>query len=347
MRYNTLGNTNIDVSLLCLGTMTWGEQNTEQEAFEQMDYAVEQGINFFDTAELYAVPSLPKTYGATERIIGNWLQARGNRDKMVIASKVVGPSSGWIKHIRGGKTRLTRDYIRQAIEGSLERLQTDYIDLYQLHWPDRKTNFFGQLGYSYEPDPDSTPIEETLIALGELVQEGKIRTIGLSNETAWGAMKFIHYAEQLNLPRMVTIQNPYNLLNRSFEVALAEVCHREDMGLMSYSPLGFGVLTGKYLNDQFPDNARCTLFQEYKRYFKPSAVEATQKYVDLAAEAGITPAQLALAFINQQSFLRGNIIGATTMAQLKENISSHEITLTTDTLEAIEKIHAVHTYPAP
>ena len=347
MRYHALGNTDIKVSELCLGTMTWGHQNTAQEGFAQMDLALEHGINFFDTAELYSIPAQADTYGSTERIIGDWLKTRKARDKIILASKVVGPSTGWIKHIRGGKTRLTRDFIRQAIDSSLERLQTDYLDLYQLHWPDRSTNFFGKLGYTPDPNETTTPIEETLTALAELVDEGKVRTIGLSNETPWGTMTFLHYAKMLNLPAVVTIQNPYNLLNRSFEVGMAEICHREAVGLLAYSPLAFGCLTGKYLNDQRPDGARCTLFREYKRYFTPSAIMATQKYTVLAQENELTPAQLALAFINQQPFVTANIIGATSIEQLQENISSHTIELSQDILDAIEEIHAEHTYPAP
>lgn len=347
MRYKPLGNSGIQVSELCLGTMTFGHQNTEEEGFAQMDLALKQGINFFDTAEMYSIPTQPDTYGSTERIIGNWMQSRNNREQIILASKVVGPSSGWIKHIRGGKTRLTRDFIRQALEGSLERLQTDYIDLYQLHWPDRSTNFFGKLGYIPDPDEQITPIDETLQALAELVDEGLVRTIGLSNETPWGTMTFLHHAKMLNLPRIVTIQNPYNLLNRTFESGMAEICHREQVGLMAYSPLAFGCLTGKYLNDQRPEGARCTLFREFKRYFKPSAIAATEKYIALAKENNLTPAQLALAFINQQAFVTTNIIGATTIKQLEENISSHTIELSQEIIDAIEKIHDQHTYPAP
>ena len=347
MKYNKIGNTDIKVSKLCLGTMTWGEQNTEADAFEQMDYALDKGINFFDTAEMYAIPPKAETYGATECIIGNWLNQRQNRDKIILASKVVGNANGWLDYIRDGKATPDHSNIRQAIEGSLKRLQTDYLDLYQIHWPARKTNFFGQLGYTFQQDDNSTPILETLKALSKLVKEGKVRSVGISNETAWGTMKFAHYAEQFDLPKISTIQNPYNLLNRSFEVGLAEICHRETMGLLAYSPLGFGSLSGKYLNNKKPQGARMSLYSEYKRYFTPSAIKATEKYVALANEMNITPSQLALAFVNQQSFLTSNIIGATNLTQLEENISSVEIELSAEVLARIEEIHAEHTYPAP
>ena len=274
MRYNSLGNTEIKVSQLCLGTMTYGAQNSENEAFEQMDMAIDYGINFFDTAEMYSVPTSPKTYGLTETIIGNWLKQKNCRDKIIIATKVAGPSR--IKHIRNGKARLDKNNIQAAIEGSLKRLQTDYIDLYQLHWPDRNTNFFGSLSYQHQTDAIETPIEETLSVLADLIQQGKIRSIGISNETAWGAMRFSHLAKQLHLPRIVSIQNPYNLLNRSFELNLAEISHREHVGLLAYSPLAFGVLTGKYLDGQQPEEARCTLFKEFKRYFTSGAITATE-----------------------------------------------------------------------
>lgn len=345
MRYHSLGNTEIKVSQLCLGTMTYGAQNTPRDAFQQMDLAIDQGINFIDTAEMYSVPTSPTTYGATETIIGNWLKKRQCRDKIIIATKVAGPSR--IKHIRSGQARLDKKNIRIAIEDSLKRLQTDYIDLYQLHWPDRNTNFFGNLSYQHKQNALETPITETLLALGELVQQGKIRTIGLCNETAWGTMMFLKLAEQLNLPRVVSIQNPYNLLNRSFELNLAEIAHREQVGLLAYSPLAFGVLSGKYLNNQQPDNARCSLYKEFKRYFTPSAIKATEKYHTLIKESGLTLAQIALAFVNQQTFLTSNIIGATSLKQLQENIDSLKISLDDQILEKINSIHDEHTYPAP
>lgn len=347
MKYNKLGTTEIEVSNICLGTMTWGEQNTENDAFEQMNYALDNGVNFFDTAEMYSIPPKAETSGSTETIIGKWLNKTNNREKIVLASKVVGSSGGWLDYIRDGKAKPDHANIKTAIENSLKRLQTDYLDLYQIHWPARKTNFFGQLGYTHQPEDNSTPILDTLNALAELVKEGKIRTIGISNETPWGTMKYAHYAEQFNLPKVVTIQNPYNLLNRSFEVGLAEICHRENIGLLAYSPLGFGALSGKYLNNQWPEGARMSLFKEYHRYFTNSAVAATEKYVALANDIGITPSQLALAFVNERSFLTSNIIGATTIEQLKENIASATIKLSEETLKEIEAIHAEHTYPAP
>lgn len=345
MHYNTLGKTDIQVSSICLGSMTWGHQNTREDAFSQLDYAIDQGINFIDTAEMYSVPTQSGTYGATETIIGEWLGARGNRDNVVIATKVAGPSR--IKHIRDGNARLDQKNIRAAIEGSLKRLGTDYIDLYQLHWPDRNANFFGKLSYQHDENEQQTDIVETLNALSELVQEGKIRTVGLSNETAWGTMKFLYHAEQQQLPRVSSIQNPYNLLNRTFETNLAEVSHRETVGLLAYSPLAFGALTGKYHNGARPDGARITLFKEFKRYFTSSAITATEKYCQLAQDNGLSPAQLALAFVNQQPFITSNIIGATSLQQLVENIDSTKIQLSDEVIANIDDIHAQHTFPAP
>lgn len=347
MEYRQLGNTDIDVSVICLGSMTWGEQNTEAEAFEQLDYALGQGVNFIDTAELYAIPPRAETYGQTENIIGNWLKKNDRRDEIILASKVAGPGGDWLPHIRNGKTRLDRENIEAAIDGSLKRLQTDYIDLYQLHWPDRKTNFFGQLGYTHVQDDHPTPIEETLQVLSDLVQAGKIRHIGLSNETPWGVMKFLQLAEQLNLPRVMSVQNPYGLLNRSFEVGLAEIAHREATGLLAYSPLGFGVLSGKYLDGTASAKARLTLYPDYNRYSNPQAVAATEAYVTLAREHALEPAQMALAYVNSRPFLSSNIIGATSMAQLKSNIESVKLKLSDEVLEGIEAIHARYPYPSP
>lgn len=346
MKYKLLGNTEIKVSIICLGTMTWGEQNTQAEAFEQMDYALSEGVNFFDTAELYAIPPRAETYGATEEIIGNWLQARGNRDKIILASKIAGPGETWIPHIRNGKTRFNKTHLNEAVSNSLRRLKTDYIDLYQLHWPERKTNFFGQLGYTHT-DEDFTPIEETLLAARELIDAGKIRAIGLSNETPWGVMKFIETAERLGLPRIVSVQNPYNLLNRSFEIGLAEIAHREQAGLLAYSPLGFGVLSGKYLDGAQPEGARITRWPDYTRYSNEQAVAATRAYTELARENNLDPAQMALAYINSRSFLTANIIGATSMEQLQNNIASADITLSSEVLEGIEEIHIKHPNPSP
>ena len=346
MQYRKLGITELDVSVICLGTMTWGEQNTRDEAFEQLDYAIEQGVNFIDTAELYAIPPKADTYGSTERIIGEWLAQRGNREEIVLASKIAGPGQGWIDHIRGGSTRFNQSDISSAVDSSLERLQTDYIDLYQLHWPERKTNFFGSLGY--QPEQDSfTPVQETLEALVRQVEAGKIRYIGLSNETPWGVMQFVSTAEQLGLPRVVTVQNPYSLLNRTYEVGLAEISYREYCGLLAYSPLGFGVLSGKYLNNRKPERARITLWPDYMRYSNDLAVKATEQYVALAREHGLDPAQMALAYVNSRQFLTSTIIGATRMSQLKDDIASIDIELSDEVLEGIEAIHQQIPNPSP
>lgn len=348
MKYKFLGKTDIKVSLICLGTMTFGEQNSEADAHEQMDYAVSQGINFFDTAELYAIPPKKETYGLTETYIGNWLRKTGKRQDIILATKVAGPADGWLPHIRDEKTRrLDKKNIETALNNSLKRLQTDYVDLYQLHWPDRKTNYFGQLGYTHVEDDNPVPVEETLQVLSDLVKAGKIRSIGLSNETPWGVMQFLHMADKLNLPRVVSVQNPYSLLNRSFEVGLAEVAIREQVGLLAYSPLGFGVLSGKYLNNAKPAGARLSLFPGYDRYSNPQAIAATQAYVSLAKQQGLSPAQMALAYINSRSFVTANIIGATSMNQLRENISSIDLELSLDVLEVIEQIHVRHPNPSP
>ncbi len=346
MEYRKLGNTGTDVSVICLGTMTYGEQNTAAEAFEQMDYALAAGVNFFDTAELYSIPAKAETYGRTEEIIGNWLDARKNRDQVVLASKIAGPGEGWVDHIREGRTQFTRQHIETALNASLQRLKTDYIDLYQLHWPERKTNFFGPLGYF--PQADSyTPITETLEALALQVKAGKIRHIGLSNETPWGVMRFLSIAKELDLPTIVSVQNPYNLLNRSYEVGLAEISWRERCGLLAYSPLGFGVLSGKYLHGNLPANARLTLYPEYTRYSNTQAISATQQYVELAHVHDLNPAQMALAYVNTRPFLTSTIIGATSMEQLKRNIESIELKLTDETLGEIEAIHTRYPNPSP
>ncbi len=345
MQTRKLGNTDIDVSLICLGTMTWGEQNTESEAFEQLEYATGAGVNFIDAAEMYPVPPRAETQGLIEQYLGNWLARRGRRDDLVIASKVAGPGNG-LTYLRNGP-RLTRAHIREACEASLKRLQTDYIDLYQVHWPDRSTNFFGQLGYQPNPEESSTPIEETLEALDELVREGKIRQIGLSNETPWGTMEYLRLAREKGWPRAVSIQNPYNLLNRSFEVGMAEIAHREQAGLLAYSPLAFGMLSGKYLGESWPEKGRLTLFERFKRYSNSRGMAATRAYVELAREHGLSPVELALAFVNSRSFVTSNIVGATTMAQLQENIGSEAITLDQEVLDAIEALHTEFTYPCP
>ncbi len=347
MEYHKLGHTNIDVSVICLGSMTWGQQNTAEQAFEQMDYAVSQGVNFFDTAELYAIPPKAETYGRTEEIIGAWQKTRGKREQIVLASKIAGPGEDWIPHIRNGRTRFNRIDISAAVDASLQRLQTDYIDLYQLHWPQRQTNFFGKLGFEAPVQEHITPILETLEALGEQVKAGKIRHIGLSNETPWGVMQFLQCADHAGLPRIVSVQNPYCLLNRSYEIGLAEVSWREKVGLLAYSPLGFGVLSGKYLADARPQGARLTLFPDYTRYSSAAAINATGKYVALARQHRLDPAQMALAYANSRPFLTSTIIGATTMEQLKDNIDSINVTLSAEVLEGIEAIHAEHPNPSP
>ena len=346
MKYTKLGNTNTNVSKICLGTMTWGEQNTTNQAFEQLDYAVKAGVNFIDTAELYPIPPKPDTQGATESIIGDWMRQRKNRDQLVIATKVCGRGK-WVKYFRNGKNKLDRDNIEAAVNTSLKRLKTDYIDLYQLHWPDRSTNFFGELGYIPKPDDQMTPIEETLDALDDLVKVGKIRHIGISNETPWGTMQYLHLAEQRDQTRLVSIQNPYNLLNRSFEIGLSEIACRENVGLLAYSPLGFGVLSGKYLDGQKPKGSRLTLFQEYSRYTKGQGTEATEAYAKLARDHDLDPAQMALASVNSRPFVTSTIIGATTMNQLEMNIASIDLELSEDVLEGIEEIHRRYPNPSP
>ncbi len=340
-----LGKTDLNVSALCLGTMTWGQQNTEADAHEQIQYAMEAGVNFMDTAELYPVPPNAETQGRTETYIGTWFKKTGLRDRWVLATKIAGPSDT-LKYFRGG-SRFVKTQLEQALDDSLRRLQTDYVDLYQLHWPDRNTNYFGQLGYEASVDEQMTPIEETLEALDSLVRSGKIRHVGLSNETPWGAMRFLTLAEQRGWPRMVSIQNPYNLLNRSFEVGLAEIAHRESLGLLAYSPLAFGVLSGKYLNGQRPDGARLTLFERFQRYNNDESQAATERYVTLAREQGLDPAQMALAYVTSRSFVTSNIIGATTLQQLKANIDSHQLVLSDAVVRGIESIHKTLPNPAP
>ncbi len=346
MFYNTLGTTDIKVSKICLGTMTFGEQNSEAEAFQQMDMAVDLGVNFFDTAEMYSIPTRAETYGSTETIIGNWLKKTANRNKIIIATKVAGKADDWLPHIRDGRIRLNKQNITQAVEHSLQRLQTDYIDLYQVHWPDRNTTFFGRRGYSHQPDPTAASIEETLDALDELINSGKVRCIGISNETPWGMMQYLKLSEQKHQTRIVSIQNPYNLLNRSYETGLSEFTYQEQVGLLAYSPLGFGVLSGKYL-DAEPVNARLTLFPQFKRYQNPNGLDATRAYADLAKKHQLSPVQLALAFVNQQEFVTANIIGATTLTQLEENIHSIDVQLSDAVLDEIESIYQQYPNPCP
>ena len=345
MEYRPLGRTGLEVSKICLGTMTWGEQNSEAEGHQQMDYALERGVNFFDTAEMYAVPPRKETYGRTEEIIGSWFAARGRRDKVILATKVVGPGS--FGYIRDGRTRLDRKNIEAALEDSLRRLRTDYVDLYQLHWPDRPLKVFGVLGYEPGEPRDTVPLEETLAVLDDLVRAGKVRTVGLSNETPWGVMRFLALAEAGKGPRMASIQNPYSLLNRTFEARLAEVALQEDCGLLAYAPLGAGTLTGKYLNGARPPGSRITLFPHNTRYQGPQAEASIAAYVALAREHGLDPAQMALAFACSRPFMTAAIIGATSMAQLETDIAAAEVELSEAVLDGIEAIHKVHTYPCP
>ena len=347
MDYRCLGRTGLKVSSLCLGTMTWGEQNSEREAHAQLDAAVAAGVNFIDTAEMYPVPPRAASYGLTERYIGNWLRQRGGRDKLVLASKVMSRSED-LTYVRAGETCLDRANIEAAVEASLERLATDYLDLFQLHWPDRPSNYFGQLGYSADCQPLAIPLEETLAVLDDLVRSGKVRHVGLSNETPWGVMRYLQLAENGSGPRMVSIQNPYSLLNRSFEVGLAEIAVREDIGLLAYSPLAFGVLSGKYLHASRPVGSRLTLFERFRRYSRnPLAEQATAAYCSLAQQQGLDPAQMALAYVHSRPFVSSVIIGATNLSQLQSNLASADQTLADDVLDGIERIHQRYPYPCP
>ncbi|KYN83775.1 NADP(H)-dependent aldo-keto reductase [Vibrio cidicii] len=344
MRYSKLPHSSLEISKICLGTMTFGEQNTEQDAFDQLDYAVDHGVNFIDTAEMYPVPPKAETQGLTEQFIGNWLNKSGKREKVVLATKVAGPRN--VPYIRDNMS-LNRRHIHTALNDSLQRLQTDYVDLYQLHWPQRQTNCFGQLNYPYPDAQEEVTLIETLEALTELVKAGKVRYIGVSNETPWGVMSLLRLAEKHDLPRIVSIQNPYNLLNRSFEVGLSEISHYEGVQLLAYSPMAFGCLSGKYLNGAKPAGARCSLFERFQRYFTPQGIKATQAYVALAQEAGLDPAQMALAFVNQRPFVAANIIGATSIAQLKANIDSINIDLSDEVLTKIQEIGTTYSNPCP
>ncbi|PXY44561.1 NADP(H)-dependent aldo-keto reductase [Flavobacterium hydrophilum] len=345
MKYTTLPNTDIKVSKICLGTMTFGEQNSEAEGHQQMDYAFENGINFFDTAEMYSVPGREETYGSTEKIIGTWFKKTGNRDKVILASKIAGPNPNF------GYMRENLDFspasIRYALENSLKRLQTDYIDLYQLHWPERKTNCFGQRGFKVQDEAWDDNFREVLETFDSLIKEGKIKHIGVSNENAWGMMRFLEESKYQNLPRIKTIQNPYNLLNRLFEVGSAEVSIHENVGLLAYSPLAFGVLSGKFLTGEPHPNARINLFPQYKRYNSEESTHATRLYQEIAHKHGLTLTELALGFVLHQPFLTSAIIGATTLDQLKENIATVDITLSKEILSEIEEVQTIIPDPAP
>ena len=328
--------------------MTWGQQNTQAEGFAQMDLALDLGVNFWDTAEMYPVPPMEKTYTATETIIGNWFQKNKRRSDVVLATKVIGNSAGhaWV---RGGKNNgLNKSSILAACDASLKRLQTDHIDLYQFHWPDRSTNFFGKLGFEAVGHEYWTPLEESLSAVAELIRAGKIRHFGVSNETAWGLMKYLWLAKELGLPAPVSIQNPYSLVNRSAEVGLAEICFRENVGFLAYSPMGFGMLSGKYTDGTAAPDARLNLFGgHFKRYSSPNTIEAAAQYAKIAREHNLTPAQMALAFVNTRPWMRATIIGATHLAQLLENIESIDVTLNAEALAAIEAVHTQIPNPAP
>jgi aryl-alcohol dehydrogenase-like predicted oxidoreductase len=347
MEYRPLGRTGIDVSVICLGTMTWGSQNREQEAHEQIDYALSQGINFLDTAEMYPVtPSSEETMGRTEEYIGTWLARNGGRDKIVLATKVSGPSR-WIP-VRGGDNHLDRRNIELAIDASLKRLQTDYIDLYQVHWPDRSVPMFGARGLGQICDePGTASLEETLDALSDLVRAGKVRHIGVSNETAWGVSEYLRLSKEKALPRIASIQNAYNLLNRLFEVGLSEFALREDVGLLAYSPLAAGHLSGKYLGGQIPKGSRLDVARQFVRYNVPQQPDASARYIAIARAFGLDPAQMALAFVNSRAFVTSNIIGATSLEQLKTDIASIDLTLDEEILAAIDHVHRAYPDPCP
>lgn len=349
MEYRQLGRTGLSVSAICLGSMTWGQQNSEDEGREQMDYALAQGVNFIDTAEIYSIPPRRETQGSTERIIGSWLAARKNRDKVIIATKVAGRGeSDWLRE-DGAGTVLDRKNIHAAIDGSLKRLRTDYVDLYQLHWPDRSLPLWGAGGTTYRR-PSSraeVPVEETLAALNELVTAGKARHIGLSNETPWGVARFLRASELGHGPRIVSIQNAYNLINRTYEMGLAEFAAREQVGLLAYSPLAQGYLTGKYQGGARPPGARSTLFERGQRYEKPGVEAAIDAYLALARDLGLDPSQLAIAYVTSRPFVTSNIIGATTMAQLKADLDSVRVKITQEIERRIDDIHQLHSNPAP
>ncbi|MGF1555648.1 aldo/keto reductase [Paucihalobacter sp.] len=345
MQYTKLPNTDTKVSKICLGTMTWGNQNSQDEGFAQMDLALDYGVNFFDCAELYPVPAEAKTYAETERIIGNWFTKTGNRDKVVLATKIAGPGD-YTAHIR--TNGFSKAALKQAVDNSLKRLQTDYIDLYQLHWPERTTNTFGVRDYKIDSDDTwQDNFNEVLQTLDTIIKSGKIKHIGLSNEKAWGTMRYLELSKQHNLPKMITIQNAYSLLNRTFEGDLAEVSHRENVGLLAYSPMAFGVLSGKYIKGIAADNARLKLFPRFARYSSEQSTQAAKRYLELAESNGLTLAQMALAFVNQRPFVTSNIIGATNLEQLEENIKSIDVALSEDVLKSINAIHAEIPNPAP
>ena len=345
MNYKKLGNTDLDVSTICLGTMTWGEQNTQDEGFNQMNFALDQGVNFWDTAEIYSIPPKAETFGDTEVIIGNWFEESKKRDKVILASKVCGPMR---EYVRGGGNQFGKKNITQALEGSLKRLKTDYIDLYQLHWPERNTNFFGRLGYEHKEDSEWTRFEDILGNLKKFIDDGKVRHIGLSNETAWGLSKCLEISKNKNLPRMLSVQNPYNLLNRTYEIGLAEISVREKAGLLAYSPLAIGFLSGKYRNKQMPKNSRLERDGNFwTRYNKPNAEKAIEAYYKIAKKHNLDFAQMSLKFLEIQPFVTSVIIGATTIEQLKTNIESVNVELTNEIIKEINEVQAIYPNPCP
>jgi len=346
MKYNQLSESDLKVSDICLGTMTWGQQNTLEEAHQQLDYAIAQGINFIDAAEMYPVPPREETQGKTEAYIGEWLK-RQQRDQVIVATKIAGPGRPFT-WLRSGSVKIDRDNITQAVDSSLERLQTDYIDLYQIHWPDRYVPIFGQTEYNPDLVRETIPIAEQLEVFAEVIKSGKIRYLGLSNETPWGVSEFVRIAEKLGLPKVVSIQNAYSLINREFDTALAEVTHYTKVGLLAYSPLGFGFLTGKYIGGKLPPNSRVATFTGFgQRYNKPNVQEAVEAYVELAQKHHLSPAQLAIAFVRSRWFVSSTIIGATSLAQLKEDIDSVNVLLSPEILAQVDAIHARYPNPAP
>lgn len=346
MKYTPLPELGDNVSRICLGTMTWGQQNSEADAHQQMDFALSEGVNFWDTAEMYPSPPDQEKQGDTERFIGTWLAKTGKRNDIVLNSKI-----SPMGFLREGNTRFNAKHISSAIDDNLKRLQTDYIDIYQLHWPERQSNYFSKRGYTEEMAQQDltelTPFLETIEALNDEIKKGRIRAYGLSNDTPWGLMRYLWEADKNNLPRPITIQNPYNLLNRLYEIGLAEISHRENVGLLAYSPLAFGVLSGKYLGGKRPKGARLTEFDHYQRYTSPEAQWATEQYAKIAEDAGLNMAQMALAFVNSRHFVTANIIGATNLEQLKLNIDSIDLELSTEVLQAIEKVHTQQPSPSP
>ena len=346
MNYKKLGSTDVDVSTICLGTMTWGEQNSKADGFEQMDYAIDNGVNFWDTAEIYAIPMREETYGETENIIGEWFKKSKKRDKVILATKVSGPTSK--EYIRGGGCSYDKESMSEALEKSLKRLQTDYIDLYQLHWPERNTNFFGKRGYEHDANEKNwIAFEEILENLKKFVDAGKIRYVGLSNETAWGLAKCLELSKLKNLPKMMAVQNPYNLLNRTYEVGLAEISVREQSGLLAYSPLAFGYLTGKYRNNNMPKGSRIDLFKDFTRYNNENSIKAIEEYYKISQKFNLDFAQMSIKFCEIQPFVTSVIIGATTMQQLKTNVESVNVKLNNEIINEINEVQKIYPNPCP